>query len=270
MADEPVLLGVADRIATITLNRPERLNAIDDAMAEALWAAMDRAGRDPGVRAIVLTGAGRAFCAGGNIAGFDGMDPQHLVTKQRRPFDMNRRPDYQTRHSLFPAIGKPIIAMLNGPVAGLGLLYALFCDIRFMNAEAVATTAFARLGLAAEYGMAWILRETVGHANALDLLLSARKVTGSEALLLGLVQRVCAAEALVAETYAYAGDLAANCSPNAMRLLKQEVWEAPFQSLHEAVMLANRDMIATNASDDFKEGVASFRAKRAPRFADPV
>ena len=202
MADEPVLLDVADRIATITLNRPERLNALDDAIAEALWRAIDRAALDPQVRVVVLTGAGRAFCAGGNIANFDGLDPTQLIMKQQRPFDMNRRPDYQTRHSIFPAIGKPIIAMVNGPVAGLGLLYALFCDIRFMNTDAVATTAFARLGLAGEYGMAWILRETVGHANALDLMLSGRKVQGTEAQRLGLVQHACPPDTLVSETYA--------------------------------------------------------------------
>ena len=102
-----ILYEVADGVATITLNKPDKLNALDDGMIEALWAAVYRAAEDQEARVIVLTGAGRGFCAGADVTGFDGLDPEALITKMQRPFDMNQRPDYQTRHSLFPAIPKP-------------------------------------------------------------------------------------------------------------------------------------------------------------------
>jgi enoyl-CoA hydratase/carnithine racemase len=263
-----ILYGVENRIATITLNRAERMNALHDDMVQELWEAVEQAAADDEARVIVLTGAGRAFCAGGDVGGFGGADPHYLINKQRRPFDMNRGPDYQTRHSYFPAIGKPIIAMVNGPTAGLGLLYALFCDVRFAAEEAVFTTAFARLGLTGEYGMTWILARIVGQANALDLLLSARRVKAPEALRLGLVNRVCPLADLAATTYAYAQDMADNCSPRSLRMLKQQVYDVPFQNLAEAVRSANQDMLITNASEDFKEGYKAFLEKRSPHFKE--
>ena len=225
MTYEHILYAADAQVATVTLNRPERMNALNDAMVTELWAAIDEACADPDVRVIVLTGAGRAFCAGGDVGGFGSQDPQHLVEKLPRPFDMNRRPDYQTRHSLFPAAAKPVIGMINGPTAGLGLVYALFCDIRFAAEDAVFTTAFARLGLTAEYGAAWILARVVGQPNALDLLLSARRVTAPEALAMGLVNRICPRDQLVAATMAYARDMAANCSPRSLRVLKRQVYD---------------------------------------------
>ncbi len=266
--DQQVLYVVDQRVATITLNRPERMNALHDEMVVQLWDAVERAGVDPDVAVIVLTGAGRAFCAGGDVGSFGSQDPRHLVTKLARPFDMNRRPDYQTRHSHFSASPKPIIAMINGAAAGLGLLYALFCDVRFASEAAVFTTAFARLGLTGEYGMSWILPRIIGQANALDLLLSGRRVSAAEALGIGLVNRVCPAETLAAETLNYATDMAMNCSSRSMRVLKQQVYEAPFQTLAEAVMMANQDMLVTNASSDFKEGYRAFLEKRRPNFVE--
>lgn len=263
-----VLYAVDDLVATVTLNRPDRMNALNDAMIEQLWAAVGRACADPDVRVVVLTGAGRAFCAGGDVGGFGGQDPHHLLTKMARPFDMNRRADYQTRHSLFPAAPKPIVGMLNGATAGLGLLYALFCDIRFAASEAVFTTAFAKLGLTAEYGTAWMLARIVGQANALDLLLSARRVPAEEAQRLGLVNRVYPLSTLSENTYAYARQMAQDCSPRSLRVIKEQVYEAPFQTLAEAVAMANRDMLVTNMSDDFKEGYRAFLEKRPPRFVE--
>lgn len=266
MAEDFVLYAVADAVATVTLNRPDRMNALGDEMTLQLWAAVQRACDDDAVRVIVLTGAGRAFCAGGDVGGFGSQDPAYLTTKLPRPFDMNRRPDYQTRHALFASLPKPVIAMINGPVAGLGLVYALFCDVRFAAAEAVFTTAFAKIALTAEYGAAWILARIVGQAAALDLLLSSRKLGAEEALRIGLVNRVVPGADLAAETYAYARDMARNCSPRSLRVMKQQVYDVPFQTLAEAVIEANRDMVVTNGSEDFKEGSTAFREKRPPRF----
>ena len=215
---------------------------------------------------IVLTGAGRAFCAGGDVTGFKSTDPRQLLDKLPRPYDFSRRPDYQSRAAYFPAIQKPIVAMLNGAAAGLGLVHALFCDVRFASDEATLTTAFSRIGLASEYGMGWILNRVVGHANALDLLLSGRKVRGVEALRLGLVNQIHPAEQLRAATYAYAKELAELVSPRSARVIKRQLWELPFQSLHEALLTDSDEMLRANVSEDFQEGKRAFMEKRAPRF----
>jgi len=113
---------VADDVATVTLNKPDRLNALDDDMIAELWAAVERVAQGKDVRVIVLTGAGRAFCAGADVTSFGDTSPEALITKMPCPFDMNRRPDYQTRHTHFPAVPKPVIAMISSPAAGFGLL----------------------------------------------------------------------------------------------------------------------------------------------------
>jgi enoyl-CoA hydratase/carnithine racemase len=270
MAYEQILYEVRDHIATITLNRPDALNAWTDVMAEEVWQAMHAAEADAAVRVIVLTGAGRAFCAGGDVGGFksaaDDDFPRSLLTKLPRAYDFSRRPDYQSRAAYFPAITKPIIAMLNGATAGLGLVHALFADIRIAADDAVVTTAFARIGLASEYGMAWALRNVVGHAAATELLLSARKVRGQELLRLGLVSQLHPREQLAEATYGYARELATACSPRSLRTMKQQLWNLPFQSLHEALITDSEEMLRANLSEDFQEGKLAFKEKRAPRF----
>ena len=266
MTYEQILYEVRERIATVTLNRPQALNAWTDVMAEEVWRAMHDAERDDDVRVIVLTGAGRAFCAGGDVTGFKTDNPRALLDKLPRAFDFSRRPDYQGRASYFPAIAKPIIAMLNGATAGLGLVHALFADIRFASDDATITTAFARIGLASEYGMGWALRNAVGHANAADLLLSGRKLRGTEAQRLGLVNQAHPRDQLAAATYAYAREMAELCSPRSLRVLKQQLWELPFQSLHEAVASDSAAMLDANTCDDFQEGKRAFMEKRPPCF----
>lgn len=266
MSYQQISYDVHDRIATVTLNRPEQLNAWTDIMAEEVYQAMHAADADEAVRVIVLTGAGRAFCAGGDVTGFKASNPRQLIDKLPRAYDFSRRPDYQSRATYFPALSKPIIAMLNGATAGLGLVHALFCDVRFAADTAVLTTAFSRIGLASEYGMAWILERVVGHARALDLLLSARKVRGAEALQLGLVSQVVPAEQLAEATHAYARDLAENVSPRSLRVMKRQLWNLPFQSLHEAVIGDCEEMMSSNVCEDFQEGKRAFMEKRPPRF----
>jgi enoyl-CoA hydratase/carnithine racemase len=129
MRPKEIIIDVKDRIATITLNRPAQLNAWTDVMADEVHGAMCAASSNDEVRVIVLTGAGRAFCAGGDITGFKSSSPRQLLDKLPRAYDFSRRPDYQSRAAYFPAIRKPIIAMLNGATAGLGLVHALFCDV---------------------------------------------------------------------------------------------------------------------------------------------
>jgi enoyl-CoA hydratase/carnithine racemase len=256
-----ILYEVSDRIATITLNRPDRMNAWTATMERDVRKAMEAAAADDDVRVIVLTGAGRAFCAGADMEALQAIDPREIRRGEDTPsFDMNRRADWQTRYAYYPAIPKPVIGMLNGATAGIGLVHALYCDLRFAADNTVFTTAFARRGLIAEHGISWMLPRIVGHANALDLLMSARRVSSEEALRIGLVDR------LREETYAYARDLADFVSPSAISVIKRQLYDVPFQTLAEATIDANREMQIALKGSDFKEGVASFVEKRAPKF----
>src|SRR5712672_257323 len=261
-----ILYEVADKIASITLNRPDRMNAWTAIMERDVRHAMETAAADDNVRVIVLTGAGRAFCAGADMEGLKGIDPNEIRRGENTPFDMNRRADWQTRYAYYPAIPKPVIGMLNVATAGIGLVHALYCDLRFAADNTVFTTAFSRRGLIAEHGISWMLPRIVGHANALDLLMSARRVQSDEALRIGLVNRLYPPEQLREQTYAYARDLADFVSPSAIAAIKRQLYDVPFQTLAEATIDANREMAIALHGSDFREGVASFMEKRPPRF----
>jgi enoyl-CoA hydratase/carnithine racemase len=277
MGYEQILYDVGDRIATITLNRPDRLNAWTHVMGREVRQAMGDAASDEAVRVIVLTGAGRGFCAGadmdllsdittggGGAAARPAAEPRagRLATGAADGV----RADFRGPYAYFPTIPKPVIGALNGPTAGLGLVIALYCDLRFAADTAVFTTAFARRGLIAEYGISWTLPRLVGLQHALDLLLSARKVDATEALRIGLVNRVLAGSELMAGVRAYARELAELVSPRSMGVIKRQLWEAQFQTLAEASASANEEMRQSLPTEDFKEGVAHFLEKRAPRF----
>jgi enoyl-CoA hydratase/carnithine racemase len=176
------------------------------------------------------------------------------------------RLDFQKKYSYFPAITKPVIAAIQGPVVGLGLVIALYCDLRFASDAARFGTAFARRGLIAEYGMAWMLPRLVGHANALDLLLSARMIDAAEALRMGLVNQVFPQDVFLEKVKECARELASNVSPRSLRVIKRQVYEAMFQTLAEAFEASEGEMVASLQCEDFKEGVAHFLEKRAPSF----
>jgi len=253
--------------AVITLNRPERMNALTKVLEAELRDAIEQAGRNPEIRAIVLTGAGRAFCAGMDMDELEVLPPEDIRAEQwMRPYDMNRRADYQTRYSYFPAAPKPIICAINGAAAGLGLVMALYSDFRIASEQAVFATAFAKRGLIAEHGIAWMLPRIVGHANATDLLLTSRKIDAAEALRMGLVNRVVAGDQLMPQALALARTLATEVSPRSVRVMKRQLWETPYQTLGEAVALANTEMVTSIQSEDFREGVAHFQEQRPARF----
>jgi enoyl-CoA hydratase/carnithine racemase len=267
MTYSQILFDVADGIATVTLNRPERLNAWTGVMAGEVRAALGAADADPKVKAIVLTGAGRGFCAGADMN--DLQDISAVGETQARaftPYDPDARPDFQHPQTWFAAVGKPIIAAVNGPAAGMGLAIILFCDLRFVADSAAFVSAFARRGLIAEHGTSWMLSRLVGHSRALDILLSSRRVAADEAYRMGLADRVFAHADLMAETRAYARDLAANVSPRSMAVIKRQLWNGLTQGLAEAMVDADREMALSLKTPDFKEGVAHFVEKRAPKF----
>lgn len=268
MSYQQLLYQVEGVVATITLNRPERMNALTKVLEAELRSAIEQAGRDPAIRAIVFTGAGKAFCAGMDMEELEELPPEDIRAEEwMRPFDMNRRPDYQTRYSYFPAAPKPIISAINGAAAGLGLVMALYSDFRIASEKAVFATAFAKRGLIAEHGISWILPRIVGHAHATDLLLTSRKIDANEALSMGLVNRVVPAGELAAQAQGLALTLSSEVSPRSVRVMKRQIWEAPYQSLGDAVTLANAEMVESIRSEDFTEGVAHFVERRPARFS---
>jgi enoyl-CoA hydratase/carnithine racemase len=278
MSDD-VLYDVKDRVATITLNRPDRLNAYNGHMAAGIKRAMARAADDADVRVIVLTGAGRGFCAGADMEVLSGaVSAGGTGTAQGEGGDDGFRsalgPDLGAefanaeRFGYFAKTKKPIIAAINGPVAGIGLVMTLYADMRFAADNAVFTTSFAQRGLIAEHGISWLLPRLVGQANALDLLLSARKLAAPEAERIGLVNKVFAAETFMENVRAYARLLADTVSPRSMAIMKAQVWKANFQDFNEALAVADEEMKTSLAHTEFKEGVAHFLEKRKPKFAD--
>jgi enoyl-CoA hydratase/carnithine racemase len=275
---EDVLYEVRDRIAVVTLNRPDRLNAWTSAMNGSVRAAIGAAAEDTGVRAIVLTGAGRGFCAGADMGLLQDIGGESGEARARRaraenpqgelpnPSGIDVASHYRQRYGFFFATPKPIIAAINGPCAGLGLVVSLYCDLRFAARDAKFTTSFAQRGLIAEHGVSWLLPRLVGSAHALDLLLSARKFDGVEAERIGLVNRAFPGESLMDETMAYARALADTVSPRSMAVMKAQLWASPFQDFNTAIALADAEMAKSFGTEDFREGVAHFVEKRAPRF----
>ncbi|HEY2071898.1 MAG TPA: enoyl-CoA hydratase [Rhizomicrobium sp.] len=279
MSEDDVLYEVADRVATITLNRPDRLNAYNAHMAAGIKSAMSKADADSDVRVIILTGAGRGFCAGADMEVLSGAvaaggTGRAAEEKETASFQSGFGPDLGAdfadaeRFGYFAKTKKPIIAAINGPIAGIGFVMALYADMRFAADNAVFTTSFAQRGLIAEHGVSWLLPRLVGQANALDLLLSARKVRPDEALRIGLVNKVLPADSFMSDVRLYARMLAETVSPRSMAVMKAQVWKANFQDFNESLAVADAEMKTSLAHTEFKEGVAHFLEKRPPRFAD--
>ncbi len=254
---------IADSIATITLNRPDKLNAWTEIMEQEVRAAMLEADQDDSVRAIVLTGAGRGFCAGADMSLLQSVAEQGSAGRIAHTHTTG---DFAQKYSYFPALLKPVIAAINGPVVGLGLILTLYCDFRIAADSAKFSTTFARRGLIAEYGIAWMLPRIVGLPNALDLLFTARSIDATEALRMGLVNQVFPQDVFQAKVAEYVRELVALSSPRSLRVMKQQIYQGLAQTLAEASQLAERELLQSLDCEDFKEGVAHFREKRTPRF----
>lgn len=272
-----ILFEAQDGYAVVTLNRPDRLNSFNAEMHERLRAALVEVKRSDDVRALLLTGAGRGFCAGadmGLLAGLSGAgapteDAAEVLRREGAEAAAaggDARADFRGPYAYFPTIPKPIIGALNGATAGLGLVVALYCDLRLASDTAVFTTAFSRRGLVAEHGISWMLPRLVGLPHALDLLLSARRFDAQEALRMGLVSQVLPGAGFAAGVTAYARELADLVSPRSLQVIKRQLWEAQFQDLAGATAVADTEMRRSFGSEDFREGVAHFLEKRAPRF----
>ena len=254
LTDNLCTYEVDDGVAVLSFNRPDSMNGMTGNMEVAYFERLLQAEADDDVRAIVLTGAGRGFCPGADLANNRGPDDHPLPNQtlaRTTPLD----------------IAKPMIAAVNGACAGVGLAYALQCDVRFAASGVKFTTAFARRGLIAEYGIAWLLNDIAGRAVALDLLLSARVVLSDEAHELGIVNAVYEPDDLMEAAIAYAADLAANVSPASMATIKRQLNTETVMSAHDALADAEALMVESVNGTDVAEGITSFLERRQVDFA---
>jgi enoyl-CoA hydratase/carnithine racemase len=258
-------------VVMVTLHRPDRLNAWTGRMhTEYRW-ALAEAERDPNVRVIVVTGEGRAFCAGADTTALDGhvergaydagVDTATLATP-----GYGVRPEFDHSFAFHYGMTKPVIAAINGPAAGVGLVLACYCDVRFAAQGAKLTTSNGRLGLPAEYGLSWVLPRLVGIGHAADLLLSSRIVLAEEAGRIGLVNRVFVPDELMPATLAYAHAMATEISPSSLRESKRQLYADLHGDVGSAVVESERLLAKMATEPDFREGVAAWRDKRPPNF----
>lgn len=263
--------AVAEAVATITLARPHRLNAWTGRMhTEYRW-CLEQAENDTAVRVIVVTGEGRGFCAGADSAALEGhiekggYDPGTPTVMPMPGYGV--RPEFDATFAFQFGLTKPVIAAINGPAAGVGLVLACFADLRFAARGAKLTTAHAKLGLPAEYGLSWLLPRIVGLTHANDMLLSSRVVLAEEAATMGLVNAVLEPEELLPHTYAYANILATQVSPASMAATKRQVYTDLHRDAASAVNESEALLNSMTREPDYQEGVRAFVEKRPPNFS---
>ena len=256
MTEGTVLYEVADHIALITLNRPERLNAIVNGMGELYTDCLRRADADPGVRAIVVTGAGRGFCSGADLTMLaEGSDALNAYLAEQGPDTL---PTFALR------IGTPVVTAINGPCAGIGFVLAISADARFASRTATFSSTFARLGLIAEYASPWLLTRLVGLAHATDLLLTGRTLSADQALAIGLVNDV--SDDALAQAMAWAREVADLSSPSSTAVIKRQLLAVDSETLDEALESSMAHMQRAFLRPDLGEAITARIEKRAPRF----
>ena len=259
----------SNRIAIVTYNRPEKLNAWTTRMFDDLREAMRAAEEDPDVGAIVVTGAGRAYCAGADMGGLNRLaEGTESIGGLGRPAPGTEElnPNYQGRFSWMLSLKKPIIAAINGAAVGMGFANSLYCDIRIASTQARMGLIFPRRGLAIEFGSSWMLPRIVGIANAIDLAVTGRLIDAQEALRMGLVSRVVAPEELMRTACGLASEIATQCTPLGVSYAKRFIYEHLFTDLATALKHEDETVGIMTRSEDFKEGIQAFLEKRAPQF----
>jgi enoyl-CoA hydratase/carnithine racemase len=262
---DSVLVSRDRGVVTVTLNRPQTLNAVTSEMERRYVEAMRDADADPTARVIVVTGAGRGFCSGADLSRLANTDAltSHVADRDARAGDA-------AVQSVLPAaamaVRKPVVAAVNGPVAGMGFALMMSCDVRFLALDARVGTTFARLGLVAEYGLSWLLPRSIGRGHALELLMSGRIVGSDEALRIGLVQEVVVGEPVLDRALAWAHDVADNCSPRSLAQIKRQFYDDDTATFDEALSRSLAAMQVSFGWEDLPEALAARREKRAPSF----
>jgi len=269
----PVLSSLEDGILTLQLNNPEVRNALSQPMGAELQRELRDAANDPGVRVVVLTGVGDAFCAGADVSKLGVLDPNDKVSAkwagnpimsgmEQRSLRIKGNGETAT---LLHTMGKPTIAMVRGPAAGAGMSMAIACDFRFASQTAFFTSAFSRIGASGDLGFAYYLQQLIGPTKARELLMLSDKVDAAEALRIGLVSKVFPDEELNAQTMAFARRLA-DGPPIALRYIKNNLVAAEGFNMDAYLDQEARNMMRCFQTEDSKEAIQAFKEKRAPVF----
>jgi len=259
-----LLCVVKDGVALITLNRPEARNAMSPDLTAALRVQIRERGGDPAVGALLITGAGTAFCSGGDVKGMGGRGPRGQMSYEERLADLRWRQSNLTG-ALF-AVRKPTIAALPGAAAGAGLAIALACDMRIAAKSAFCATGYARIGLSGDYGMSWLLTRTIGPMRARELMLTAERVDAERCERIGLVNRIVADDKLQEEAFAFARSLAEGPRV-ALRNMKDNLDDALHIDYPTALHREAERLVQASRTEDHKEAVKAFVEKRKPSFA---
>ena len=267
-AYEQITYEVSNLVATITLNRPDKLNAWTRQMEAEITSAIQSAASDDSVRAIILTGAGKGFCAGADLSLLSTMATSNGAAATNLTIEgpPEAPAEFRYKHAWLLSVPKPIIAAIHGPCVGLGFVVSLYCDLRFAAENARFSMIFSKRGLVAEYGLAWMLPRLVGLGNAIELAFTSKMIDANEALRIGLVNRVMPEENFLARVHEAAHELAATVSPRSMAVMKRQIYQALDQNLGESFAQAIEEMRASMAAEDFREGIAHFLEKRPPAF----
>ncbi len=272
---QALLCSVEGGVATITLNRPEARNALGEELTPALRRMIRKAGDDPEVGAVLITGAGNAFCAGGDVKSMNkgggalqkNESGQAQTTREERTADLQRR--QRTLTGALVGLRKPTVAALPGPAAGAGLSIALACDIRIAAESAFVSTAYARIGLSGDYGIAWLLTRAVGNARARELLFLPERIDAARCERIGLVNTVVPDSELRQAAFNLAAKLASGPRV-ALRNMKENLDEAVTSDFLSALDSEAVRMVDSAQTDDHREAVRAFVEKRAPQFKDKL
>jgi len=273
-AKAPILIDADAGVLKVTLNRPDKLNALTPPMVYRLREALTAAARDPAVRCVLIAGAGRAFCSGGDVSQFAANDAADPVASRSSSHPAWSGPEHLADRLreraeaalLLHTMPKPTVAMLRGPVMGAGLSLASACDIRIADETAIFGTAFARVGLSGDYGASYFLTKLLGPSLAREMYFLDRRLDAAEARQCGLINRMVDAAALEATALAIAGELAAG-PPVAWRTIKQNLVAAETERLENVLDVESRNMIRTMATADAKGAIEAFLNKKTPSFA---
>ncbi len=269
MSYEQILYEVSNLVATITLNRPDKLNAWTRKMEAEVGDAIRTAAADDKVRVIILTGAGKGFCAGADMTMLSAISQEPSARPEDVAdvkLDSSIRTDFHRKYAWLMSVPKPIIAAINGPSVGLGFVIPLYCDFRFASEKARFSAIFSKRGLVAEYGLAWMLPRLVGLGNAIEMIYTSKLADAAEALRIGLVSRVLPEENFLGAVQGIARELASTVSPRSLGVMKRQIYTGLMQSLGEGIDLATLEMKGSFGTEDFREGVAHFLEKRAAAF----
>ena len=256
--EQAVIYEIKDSVATITLNRPDRYNAVNQDLVNGISDSLNKASNDQNVRSVVLTGSGKGFCAGADMSVF----AQKATPEQRRDYLIDQ---YQPLMGKFFDLNKPIIGAINGTAAGVGASFALACDFRVMSSESAILFAFINIGLGPDGGASWLLSRQIGYSKALEIATSGEKIFGNECLKLGLTNKIVETNNILSQAQKWASKLAEKPTL-AIGITKQDIFYSMNNDLKKTIAYEAERQILAFGSHDLKEGVSAFIEKRKPNF----